>query len=598
MLFAKDHKTRDMFDPLARFGRHRKSRLERSWARLFREEILPELPVHKLRPFYSDTMGAPTKDLYAMLGIALLQQMHDLTDEETVDQVAFNLKWHYALNLSFGKEGDAYVCPKTLWSLRHILSENDLCGTIFTAATDKLAKLFSIDPARQRLDSTHIFSNMRHLGRIGLFVRIIKTFLVNLKRHHRELFAALPTELTEKYLRKSSESIFSMVKPSESQKTLSALGFDLFDLARRFRDDKAVAEMKSYEFLCRCLAEQCVVEEDAKTREKTVRVKPNAEVASDSLQNPSDPEATYCGHKGQGYQAQIMETYSPSPDVPEGSDSEQGNDPGLRLITHVAVEPAHTSDAHALIPAIEDTKRRGLAPAEVLADSLYGSEKNVETAAAMGTEVVAPVPGGQNKSKSSYLSEFALTQEGGVANCPMGHAPVKDVVRGNHREVVFPVEHCLGCPRRKECPVKSVRNGYGFSFDKKQVKMARRRAREKTASFRNRYRYRSGVEATMSELDRKTGVKRLRVRGMEAVRFAVVMKVLGLNLFRATAAWRAKNGGNPVQGRAESACNGVCRSAKEKIARIFDGWRPLASRLIDHLAPFAAIRLCANAQAA
>src|SRR3972149_7556289 len=100
LIFAKDHKTRDMFDPLARFGRHRKSRLERSWAKLFREEILPELPVHKLRPFYAESKGAPTKDLYAMLGIALLQQMHDLTDEETVDQVGFNLKWDYALNPS------------------------------------------------------------------------------------------------------------------------------------------------------------------------------------------------------------------------------------------------------------------------------------------------------------------------------------------------------------------------------------------------------------------------------------------------------------------------------------------------------------------
>ena len=38
MFFAKDHKTRDMFDPLARFGPHRRNRLEKSWAKLFREE--------------------------------------------------------------------------------------------------------------------------------------------------------------------------------------------------------------------------------------------------------------------------------------------------------------------------------------------------------------------------------------------------------------------------------------------------------------------------------------------------------------------------------------------------------------------------------
>jgi hypothetical protein len=528
-----------MFDPLARFGPHRRNRLEKSWARLFREEILPVLPVHELVPHYSGVTGSPTKDLYAMLGVMLLQQVHDLTDEEAVDQVAFNLKWQYALGISEEKEKEAYVCPKTLWTMRDILARENLSGVIFETVTDKLAKLFRVDTAHQRIDSVHIFSNMRHLGRIGLFVRVIKTFLVNLKRHHVELFAALAEEMTEKYLKKSSESVFSMVKPSESERTLAALADDLLFLAQRFREEESVVGMSSYTALLRVLREQCTVDEDAGTKGKTVRIKPNKEIASDSLQNPSDPDATYCGHKGQGYQAQVMETYAPA----AGADGEK--EPGLSLITHVAVEPAHVSDANALIPAIEDAKERGLGPTEVLADSLYGSEKNVDAAAAMGTEVVAPVPGGEKKSKSSYLSEFTLTEEGGIANCPMGNAPIEDVARGNHREVVFAVEHCLGCLRRKECPIKSVRRGYGFSYDKKQVKMARRRAREKTAAFRDRYRYRAGIEGAFSALDRLTGVKQLRVRGMKAVRYCVTLKAAGVNLFRAVAVWNPERGGKP-----------------------------------------------------
>src|SRR4030067_2770289 len=119
---------------------------------------------------------------------------------------------------------------------------------------------------------------------------------------------------------------------------------------------------------------------------------------------------------------------------------------------------------------------------------------------------------------------------------------MEDAARGNHREVVFAVEHCFGCPRRKDCPVKAVRHGYGFSYDKKQGKMARRRARERTETFRDRYRFRAGIEATFSALDRLTGVKHLRVRGMPAVRFAVVLKALGLNLLRAAAARRPENG--------------------------------------------------------
>ncbi len=542
LLFTKDHKTRPLFNPLERFGKHRRARIENGWAQLFREQILPKLPVERIRPFYCGSKGAPTKDLYAMLGVLLLQQMHDLTDEETTDQVAFNVKWQYALNLSESNERELYVCPKTLWSFRNLLAVNNLSGTIFTTITDHLAQLFSVDPAHQRLDSVHVFSNMRRLGRVSLFVRTIKGFLVNLRRHHKERFSALPAELTGRYLDKSQESVFSMVKPSESEKTLSALGEDLLFLVETFVGEKAVSEMTSFRLLYRLFSEQCVAQSDPATRKKTFRVKTNQEIPSDSLQNPSDPDATYCGHKGQGFQAQIQETYVPLPPPVDGDTTREAEAP-LRLALSVAVEQAHRSDAHALLPALADVTERGLAPQVLLADSLYGSEHNVAEAAAAGVEVVAPVPGGQREGKTFRLAEFSFTEEGGIALCPAGHVPASDSIVRKHREVVFSTAHCLGCPKRKGCPVKSVRKGYGFTYDQKQVRMARRRAREKTAEFADRYRHRSGVEATMSALDRLTGVKQLRVRGINAVRFAVTMKVLGLNIFRSAAFVRQKSKG-------------------------------------------------------
>ena len=44
----------------------------------------------------------------------------------------------------------------------------------------------------------------------------------------------------------------------------------------------------------------------------------------------------------------------------------------------------------------------------------------------------------------------------------------------------------------------------------------------------------------MSAYDRRTGVKNLRVRGLEAVRFCAVLKAAGLNLIRAAAVRRAR----------------------------------------------------------
>lgn len=90
-----------------------------------------------------------------------------------------------------------------------------------------------------------------------------------------------------------------------------------------------------------------------------------------------------------------------------------------------------------------------------------------------------------------------------------------------------------------------------------------RRAKELTDEFKEKYRWRSGIEATMSEYNKKTGVKQLRVRGFASVRFCVFSKAIGINLFRATAVRKAINAlqGAPVQGK--SILDGVILVFKE-----------------------------------
>lgn len=94
MIFVMDHKTRDMFDRLARFAPHRSGLLEGSWAKSFPQDILYELLVDKVVCRDSVAKGTPTKGLYAMLCITLLQQLRDLRDEQTLEQVAFNQMCH------------------------------------------------------------------------------------------------------------------------------------------------------------------------------------------------------------------------------------------------------------------------------------------------------------------------------------------------------------------------------------------------------------------------------------------------------------------------------------------------------------------------
>jgi hypothetical protein len=523
MFHTKDHKTGYLFDggPFGWLGPKRKRLIEKSWAKLFRETILPNLPVGALMKYYHLSHGAPTKELYAMMGVMVLQQMFDCTDEETVTQYAFNIQWHYALDITGETDTAAYISLKTLWNMRDILSANDLYATLFENSAGTLAKAFSIDASLQRIDSVHIFSNMRHLGRIRLFVKTIKKFLLNLKRHHREIFSFLEKERTDRYLLKKEESVFSMVKPSESTKTLQSLGDDLFFFIEQYKENTDITSMSSYKLLLRLLKEQCIMEENAR-----VSIKPNRDVPSDSLQNPSDPDATYDGHKGKGYQVQIMETYAP-------------DKKGFSLITHVAVEKAHISDANALIPAIEETEKRDLKPEEVLADSLYGSDDNTEKAKELGVDVVSPVMG-KESAKQITLIDFTLSGTR-VTACPEGHAPIFTKHKKDRYIAAFGTEICAACSQKNECPVRPGERGNYLRYDEKAIRIAQRRAYEKTPEFREKYRFRSGIEGTISCCDRKTGIKHLRVRDLKAVSFCATLKAIGINIFRAAA---FKNRGN------------------------------------------------------
>jgi len=563
MIHTKDHKQRDMFNPFAHLGPKRLALLESSWAHLFREEILHKLPAEKLFPFFSEFRGRKTKELYAMLGLVLIQQMEDCSDTDAVDNFALNLKWQYALNVTDESDVASYVSPKTLWNLRDIVARNGLQESLFENVTAALKKLFALDPSKQRLDSVHIFSNMAHLGRIRLFVRTIRTFLTNLKRHHAVEYDLLG-DIVLRY-EKKSDGAFA-VKPTESAKKLTELGDDCFLLVERFKKHAAVAKMDSYKHLVRLFSEQCVIEKD--DNGSRVAIKANKDVSSDSLQNPSDPDAGYSGHKGKGFQMQVMETYSENKSQPN-------------LITHINVEAANESDANALLPAIADATQRGLAPTELLADTLYGSDDNVEKAKHLGITVITPVMGA--KENVILLADFTFSDSEQITACPEQQVPTKAKTGKNGgTKVFFNKAICDNCRHQSECPVKRDKKSSTISYDAKSLRLSRRRKAEKEESFKEKYRYRSGIEGTMSDLDRMTGIKRLRVRGMPQVRLAATLKATGLNILRSVAFKKRQGTEARRKKKAESGANEFIDAIKEQFIRLCGNMKRL-SQVFCHI---------------
>ena len=234
---------------------------------------------------------------------------------------------------------------------------------------------------------------------------------------------------------------------------------------------------------------------------------------------------------------QIMETF------------QEEEDKGERVpnfVTYVNVQQAHESDAGALLPAIEETQERECGPTELLADALYGGDENVEQAKKVGVDVIAPTNKGvppEDEKERLRLEDFELDEETGeVRRCPAGEEPMKTgrTPKGTYT-AQFDRERCAACEWRDRCPVRVGKRTASLTpYDAKRGRLAQRRRKEKEEVFREKYRWRAGIEATNARLRRVMKLGRLRVRGLAEVRYTATLKVLGWNIWQAVRAKKAR----------------------------------------------------------
>jgi len=259
-----------------------------------------------------------------------------------------------------------------------------------------------------------------------------------------------------------------------------------------------------------------------------VQVREPIEVPSDSVQNPTDPDASYNARRGQGYAAQVMETYV--------EDDEDGVPSGPDLITHVAVHKMTVHDAQRLAPALEDVSSRGVAPCLVLGDSHYGSLENMKRAAEQGIELVSPaMPAKGSKQGKLTLDDFEIDDTGLVLACPAGRAPVSAHAAVHSILARFDAAVCESCCLRDRCPTRApLARGEGrrLQYTAQRAEQRQRRRHDHGPAFKDRYRWRAGLEATMSRLKHQMNLAHLRVRGHAAVNYATFLRALGLNIRR------------------------------------------------------------------
>ena len=183
-----------------------------------------------------------------------------------------------------------------------------------------------------------------------------------------------------------------------------------------------------------------------------VALKDPKQVSADSLQSPHDPDVTYTGHKGKGYEVQVAETCH--------------EENATQLITHVEVTPSSGSDTDVSVPVVD-----GLAERKVRPEALrrHGVWVNAFEASRRGTELVTgSAPGNSHEGEGDGPSPprtFRSTSQGSRPRCaPPATRPSRSKLKDapERVEVHFAGTTCEPCPLRSRCPVKLDRRAGAY----------------------------------------------------------------------------------------------------------------------------------------
>lgn len=465
------------FDAEGLLPQHKAERCERSWAGPFRRQALPILleVEDQFADLYDAKTGRPNRSVALLLGVHILKDMHDLTDQEVLDALEFDTRWWWAFQLD---PREMHLCQKTLHNFRVNLIAHAKSKLPFRTVTDRLIQALGVKVDRQRHDSTQILSNFAALTRLGVICETMRVFLAELEKLDARLYEEVPPGLRARH---GDTAPYQDARRKEGPRRLAVAARDVWRLIDRFQGSSAVASLPAWKLLVRLFEEQCVVRPDAKGPEDgdadredgpaPVELKEAKKVQSSSMQTPHDPDVTYSGHKGKGYSAQVSETCS---------DENQA-----QMITGVEVTPACENDAKATVSVVNALEEAGHKPNEFVADTSFSGAENAAELAKRDVDLLAPIPAAGKPDPDKVYPP--------------------------------PAEHC---PQDIEGAAEWLR------------------CQEAHPSFRKRYSIRAGSEATISELKRGHGMRKLRVRGRERVSLAVYFKALACNVKRALARWR------------------------------------------------------------
>lgn len=439
-----------------------------------------------LKDLYCADNGRPSLAPSLMCGVLLLQFYDDVSDEEAVERVQFDLRWKVALDLSLDYGG---FDPSSLSYFRRRLVEHgqeryafDRFVAVGRAAgfiPDKVTLLIDTTPVKGAGAVQDTYTLLRKGVR-----KLLKAagYHVPGKRHG---LSPQAQALIERYVDQDGKAAIDWSDPQQRAAQLKELVSDAEAALELAVEQSDNAEVRSIGWLLtKLLGDDIVTNErgDPQIGEGT---------APDRIISVTEPEMRH-GRKSKSQRFDGFKALSAT---------EQSSE----LLMDMADIPASGSEGAHLLPTIQRIEAQAHVVVErAIGDGAFSSG---ELRAACATypdhpiDLVAPLA--QPQDAEVAKSAFQIDLDACVATCPQGQTvagrpgPQED---GQPTLLfTFPRAVCEACPLFQRC-VRSHKTGRTVRTRAFEAYLQAARARQQTETFKRLYRLRPAIERKQAEL--------------------------------------------------------------------------------------------------
>lgn len=514
-----DHLQNNLFNSLYGMDQRLAQKLQNSWAALFYEHVFCKIDESLFAPLYSNDNGRPNFPVNILMGLDLIKEIREYTDEVLLDEYAFNYQISYALGLR--TLGESYFAPRTLYEFRARLyryslehpEKADLIYAQFEKLTDHFIAVARLNMDEARMDSTQIMSNIKLAGRLSLAYDVLVKVIKALPEH-------LITDALKVFLKADYKTHFLyQLKKQEATSRIQSLIDHGSKILQETEKHPALKSIPEIQLLERFLEEQAAFYPD----ENRLLAKEAKEISSRSLQSAHDADATYRNKNGKkhvGYALNLSETCA--------------DENPVQIVTHYDLAPNTTSDIELLKRAIPNLSEQGIK--DVYTDGGYYSPDISEEAQAQGVNVHFTDMTGRKKSNEKLpYSKFEIEDKQKVLRCPAQHKPLRTAFDDKEKilSAHFNRQICDQCPNKEICRVKFQKKDTVLRVSQKVLSAEETRLKIENQELRREATSkRAAIEGTNSALKRARGVNKLRVRGIIKSKLVIGTKIIAHNFLR------------------------------------------------------------------